>query len=50
MLPQVERQDKAVKLLELFSDSYFKAGTLDICQLLASHGHPVFQYRYTGSV
>lgn len=43
---QAEKQDKAVKLLELFSDSYFKAGTLDLCQLVAAHGHPVYQYRF----
>ena len=31
--------------MEMFTDAYFKAGTLDTARLLAARGVPVFQYR-----
>ena len=42
---QEERFDRAGKLIQLFTDSYFKAGTLDLCQLVAANKVPVYQYR-----
>jgi hypothetical protein len=42
---QSEKQEKAEKLLELFTDSYFKAGTLDLSQLVAARSQPVYHYR-----
>ena len=32
-------------LVDMFTDSYFKVGTLETCQILAGYGVPVFQYR-----
>ena len=32
-------------LVKLFTDAYFKVGTLDTAQLVASNNVPVFQYR-----
>ena len=33
------------RLVQLFSDAYFKVGTLDTAQLVAANNVPVFQYR-----
>lgn len=33
------------RLVKLFSDAYFKVGTLDTAQLVAANNVPVFQYR-----
>jgi len=41
-----ERRDRAVKLIKLFTDAYFKSGTLELCQILAKKNIPVFQYRF----
>lgn len=34
------------QLIDLFTDAYFKAGTLETCRILATHGVPAFQYRF----
>lgn len=39
-------EDTTLQLVDLFTDSYFKVGTLETCQLLASQGVPAFQYRF----
>ena len=33
------------RLVQLFSDAYFKVGTLDTAQLVSANNVPVFQYR-----
>lgn len=35
-------------MIKMFSDAYFKVGTLDTAQLVADNNVPVFQYRYLG--
>ena len=42
---KAEKKELLVKLVDLFSDAYFKMGTLDIVQLVAENDIPVFQYR-----
>jgi len=41
-----EKGERATKLIQLFTDAYFKAGTLELSQLLAGHNVPVYQYRF----
>ncbi|XP_023349863.1 para-nitrobenzyl esterase isoform X2 [Eurytemora carolleeae] len=41
-----EKIDRSEKLIQLFTDSYFKAGTLDLCQIIAQQNVPVYQYRF----
>jgi len=43
---QSEKKEKELKLTQLFTDAYFKTGTLDLAQILASQNVPVFQYRF----
>ena len=33
-------------MIKMFSDAYFKVGTLDTAQLVADNNVPVFQYRF----
>lgn len=40
------RKDVLMKLVDLFTDAYFKMGTLDTLQLVADQGVPAFQYRF----
>ena len=37
-------------LVKLFTDAYFKVGTLDTAQLVAANNVPVFQYRFVVSI
>ena len=40
-----EKKELLGRLVKLFSDAYFKVGTLDTAQLVAANNVPVFQYR-----
>ena len=40
-----EKKELLGRLVQLFSDAYFKVGTLDTAQLVAANDVPVFQYR-----
>jgi len=48
---KVEKSIMVDKLIHIFTDAFFKAGTLDLCKILAKHAVPVYQYRfvYAGS-
>jgi len=39
-------EDSIQQLVDLFTDAYFKMGTLETCQILAAQGIPAFQYRF----
>jgi len=43
---KAEKKELLLKLVDLFSDAYFKMGTLDIVQLVAENEIPAFQYRF----
>ena len=40
-----ERKELLGLLVDMFTDAYFKVGTLDTAQLVAANNVPVFQYR-----
>ena len=40
-----EKKELLGRLVKLFTDAYFKVGTLDTAQLVAANNVPVFQYR-----
>ena len=40
-----EKKELLLKLINMFTDAYFKVGTLDTAQLVAKNNVPVFQYR-----
>ena len=42
---KAEKKELLLKLVDMFSDAYFKMGTLDTVQLVAENEIPVFQYR-----
>ena len=42
-----EKKQLLSKLITMFTDAYFKVGTLDTAQIVASNNVPVFQYRST---
>jgi hypothetical protein len=42
---KVEKKELLMKLVDMFSDAYFKMGTLDTVQIVAENEVPVFQYR-----
>ena len=43
--PKAVKKELLMKLVELFTDAYFKMGTLDTVQIVAENEVPVFQYR-----
>jgi len=44
--PKAVKKELLMKLVELFTDAYFKMGTLDTVQIVAENEVPVFQYRF----
>ena len=40
-----EKKELLSKMIDMFTDAYFKVGTLDTAQLISSKDVPVFQYR-----
>lgn len=43
---KAEKKELLMKLVEMFSDAYFKMGTLDTIQIVSKNEVPVFQYRF----
>ena len=42
---KAERKQLLSRMVDMYTDAYFKVGTLDTAQLVASNNVPVFQYR-----
>ena len=42
---KLEKKQLLTKMISLYSDAYFKVGTLDTAQIVAEQEVPVFQYR-----
>ena len=43
---KVEKKELLTKMIAMYTDAYFKVGTLDTAQIVASQQVPVFQYRF----
>ena len=43
---KLEKKQLLTKMISLYSDAYFKVGTLDTAQIVAGQEVPVFQYRW----
>ena len=42
---KVEKKELLTKMIAMYTDAYFKVGTLDTAQIVAEKQVPVFQYR-----